>query len=468
MGAVKDTDAPVIRCRGLVKRFGATQAVAGLDLEVYRGEILVLVGPSGCGKTTTLRLIAGFETPDAGRIELGGRMVAGEGRPVPPEERRVGFVFQEYALFPHLTVAENIGYGLARGPQRSRRVREMVELVRLEGLEDRYPHELSGGQQQRVALARALAPRPEILLLDEPFSNLDADLRQQVREEVREILRRTGITAILVTHDRREALNLGDRVAVMEAGRIEQVGTPEAVYYRPATRFVAEFMGPGTLLPGTVEPGGIATELGFFRQAAAQAPGDPVQVLIRPDDVRLQPLDDGTGTPAGRDATGPGGAAGVVVARERRDGYYHYRVRLDTGTVVSSEMVHVHDFPVGMRVRVTVTAGHPLHCLPATDEPAPRRSRPGTPPATGAVAGGADWMRGDSGARRAGAGPRRGRDPVPVTPPVPSADGGRGAAGRRAVGAGGREGGRVAGPASAASGPSSAAAVHRGDRECGC
>ncbi|MFS8639405.1 MAG: ABC transporter ATP-binding protein [Symbiobacteriaceae bacterium] len=377
---------PVIRCAGLSKRFAGVVAVQDLDLEVERGQVLVLVGPSGCGKTTTLRLIAGFEVPDAGVVELSGTVVAGGRRFVPPERRRVGFVFQEYALFPHMTVAENVAYGLPRGPERQRRVREVIELVRLQGLEGRYPHELSGGQQQRVALARALAPRPEILLLDEPFSNLDADLRRRVREEVRDILRQTGTTAIFVTHDRREALNLGDRVAVMNAGRIEQVGTPDEVYYEPATPFVAQFMGPASFLPGRVRRGGIETEVGILPQQAGLPEGAPVRVLVRPDDVHIRP------SAAGR---------GVIVRRERRAGFFRYHVRLDTGTVLESELVHVHDYPVGTRVEVTLDAGHPLRWFPAGEEasgagasgPEPA---PGTSAAGGRMAAG-PGMNGDTG-----------------------------------------------------------------------
>ena len=210
---------PALQVRGLRRTYGPIVAVDGIDLEVRTGEMVALLGPSGCGKTTALRLIAGLENPDAGTIEIAGRRVAGPGGAVPPERRRVGMVFQDHALFPHLTVADNIAYGIRRDPDRAVRVRELLELVSLPEAGHRMPHELSGGMQQRVAIARALAPRPDIILLDEPFSNLDAALRTQLRGDLREILRAAGATAVLVTHDQDEALTLGDRMAVMVRGR---------------------------------------------------------------------------------------------------------------------------------------------------------------------------------------------------------------------------------------------------------
>ncbi|NOZ59049.1 MAG: ABC transporter ATP-binding protein, partial [Euryarchaeota archaeon] len=217
---------PQVVLSGVAKSYGETPAVADLSLEVGDGEIFCLLGPSGCGKSTTLRLIAGLEVPDAGSIEIGGVAVAGEGTWLPPEERRVGIVFQDYALFPHMRVRENIAFGL-RGWSRCalrRRVDEVLELVGLSGLEERYPHELSSGQQQRVAIARALAPEPEVVLLDEPFSNLDVDLRRRIRRDIKRILREAGITAIFVTHDQEEAFYIADRLGVMRRGRLEQVG----------------------------------------------------------------------------------------------------------------------------------------------------------------------------------------------------------------------------------------------------
>jgi len=291
MTAATDDPQVAFRTLALTKRFGEVTAVDGVDLDVRRGEFLAVLGPSGCGKTTLLRLVAGFERPDAGGIEIGGRVVAGPRRHLAPEERRIGMVFQESALFPHLDVAGNIGFGL---PPRARegRIAELVALVGLAGLQRRMPHELSGGQQQRVALARALAPDPALILLDEPFSSLDATLRSQLRGDVRDILRSAGATTLFVTHDQGEALEISDRVAVMRAGRIEQVSTPDELYLRPVNRFVAGFVGEANLLPGEARHGEVQTIVGRFRAAAGSlADGAHAEVLLRPEQLHMLPLD---------------------------------------------------------------------------------------------------------------------------------------------------------------------------------
>jgi iron(III) transport system ATP-binding protein len=270
-----------VELRALTKRYSqpAHLAVEDLTLDVASGEILCLLGPSGCGKTTLLRLIAGFETPDEGAVRIAGAEVAGPSTWVPPDRRRIGFVFQDYALFPHLTVLQNVAFGLrgADRADRERRAAEVLDLVGLTIFSGRYPHQLSGGQQQRVALARALAPQPAVILLDEPFSNLDAALRGATRDEVRQILKRTGTTTVLVTHDQEEALTFADRLAVMRAGRLEQEGAPETVYARPRTAFVATFLGRTNLLRGEGLGHVARTALGDLSLSRAGAgPGDGV------------------------------------------------------------------------------------------------------------------------------------------------------------------------------------------------
>ena len=320
MSAVATADA--IRCTGVRKSFGATCAVDGVDLAVPAGALTAVLGPSGCGKTTLLRLVAGFERPDAGTIEVGGTTVAGAGRFVGPERRGIGMVFQDFALFPHLDVAANVGYALGRRPD-PRRVEQLLELVGLEGLGARRPHELSGGQQQRVALARALAPRPSVVLLDEPFSNLDAALRSQVRGELRRILRASGVSALLVTHDQEEALSLADRVAIVRDGKVEQVGTPEEVYLRPATRWAAGFLGVVDVLPGQARDGRVETVLGVVGDGAGAGHRGVVDVLVRPEALAL-----------GAAEQAPAGAGPVPVTVVEREYYGHDQlvvVELDGG-----------------------------------------------------------------------------------------------------------------------------------------
>ncbi len=276
-----------LRVAGVTKSFGTTTVLDGLDLEVNDG-ITAVLGPSGCGKTTLLRLVAGFLDPDKGTITIGERVVAGGGRPVPARLRRVGYVPQEGALFPHLDVTANVGFGLPRGARAGARVRHVLDLVELPAaVARRYPHELSGGQQQRVALARALAPEPSLVLLDEPFSSLDAGLREDTGRAVARALRATGATAVLVTHDQGEALSLADQVAVMSAGRFLQVATPSAIYVRPASSEVAGFVGHATLLEGVASGRSATCDLG--RVSLLEDAVGPVLLAVRPEQVSVSP-----------------------------------------------------------------------------------------------------------------------------------------------------------------------------------
>ncbi|MBI2756632.1 MAG: ABC transporter ATP-binding protein [Chloroflexi bacterium] len=284
-----------VTLRGVARSFGQTQVLHGIDLHVPSGGVTAILGPSGCGKTTLLRLIAGFDAPDAGTISIGDRLVADAKRSVPPEQRRIGYVAQEGALFPHLTVGANIAFGLGDGYGGQRHadtVDRLLEIVDLDGhLVRRYPHELSGGQQQRVALARALAVEPAVVLLDEPFSSLDAGLREGTRRTVLHALAATNATAILVTHDQAEALSSANQVAVMRAGRLIQVGTPAAVYFSPVDLGVARFLGDAVVLPGAVRNGLAQCALGR-RPVRDAIPDGPAEVLIRPEQIAVGPVTD--------------------------------------------------------------------------------------------------------------------------------------------------------------------------------
>ncbi len=360
----------VLQFEGVTRSFGSETAVDSLSLAVREGEILTLLGPSGCGKTTTLRLLAGLTHPDAGTITVAGETVAGDGRFVPPEERDIGLVFQEFALFPHLTVAENIAFGIDDWPEteRQERVDELLDMISLSGYGDHSPDDLSGGQRQRVALARSLAPEPDVILLDEPFSNLDVALRKEMREEVRGILKTTGVTAVSVTHDQEEALSISDRVAVIHDGHVEQVGRPEAVFEHPKSRFVAEFLGQAGFLSGELHEGIIETGVdtlhaGMLEGLSKEYDGAAVDVLVRPDDLAATPIDGVAGDEPWNNGDEPGD--GWIVTREYTGPSFVYGVELDSGDLVHCQHNHAAEFEIGQRVAVDLTADHTLAWFPA-------------------------------------------------------------------------------------------------------
>jgi iron(III) transport system ATP-binding protein len=342
---------PAIRATGIEKSFGATRAVDRADVTVPAGELVALLGPSGSGKTTLLRVIAGFEVPDAGSVEIAGRPVAGPGAWEEPEHRRIGMVFQDGALFPHLTVEGNVGFGHPAAG----RVDECLGLVGLAHRRRAYPHELSGGERQRVALARALATEPAVVLLDEPFAALDATLRQSLREEVAGILRRAGASALLVTHDQQEALSLADEVVIMREGRVEQAGTPEEIYARPASGWVAGFLGAAEVVRGTVRDGVVETELGRFPVGPEHT--GAVDVVIRPESFRV-----------GRSGDGHASCDQLEGLVADRTFYGHDQVltvELRSGRVLRPRIAGGAHWEAGEPVVVRVDG--PVHVIPAAD-----------------------------------------------------------------------------------------------------
>jgi iron(III) transport system ATP-binding protein len=345
----------LLEVEGLRHGYNGHEVVRELGFTLAHGAIGCLLGPSGCGKTTVLRCIAGFETLRAGSIRLNGVLVSGPGVMLPPERRRIGMVFQDYALFPHLPVAQNIAFGLSALPrtEREARVRELAALVRLSGVLGQFPHELSGGQQQRVALARALAPRPELLLLDEPFSNLDVDLRERLSLEVRDIIKASGATAVLVTHDQHEAFAMADEIGVMHEGRIQQWDSAYNLYHRPANRFVADFVGQGVFLPAKVlNSRQVEIELGVLEGDVPSAcqigcdacgKGCLADILLRPDDVMH---DDAAPTQA------------EVVHKAFRGAEILYTLRLDSGRKVLAMVPSHHNHALGERIGIRLDVDH--------------------------------------------------------------------------------------------------------------
>jgi iron(III) transport system ATP-binding protein len=340
----------LLEVENLRHAYGDQEVVRNLSFSLARGAIGCLLGPSGCGKTTVLRCIAGFEAIQEGEIRLAGKVVSGRGVMLPPERRRIGMVFQDYALFPHLPVSGNIAFGLhaTRAHERAARVTELAQLVGLSASLDKYPHEISGGQQQRVALARALAPRPELLLLDEPFSNLDVDLRERLSLEVRDVIKASGATAVLVTHDQQEAFAMADEIGVLHQGRIQQWDNPYNLYHRPANRFVADFVGQGVFLPAKALNGRqLQIELGVL-QGDSQGLQN-LEVLLRPDDVVH---DDAAPTQA------------EVVHKAFRGAEILYTLRLASGQKVLALVPSHHNHALGEKIGIRLDVDHVIAFRP--------------------------------------------------------------------------------------------------------
>ena len=349
--------------RQLTLAYDHHTVVDRLDFQLDEGHIGCLLGPSGCGKTTVLRAIAGFERLRGGEIDIAGQRVSSTTHHAPPEARRIGMVFQDYALFPHLSVHENIAFGLAQrnAPAARDRVAELLDLVGLGQHAERFPHELSGGQQQRVALARALAPAPRLLLLDEPFSNLDVELRERLSLEVRDILKATRTTAILVTHDQNEAFAMADVIGLMHNGRLQQWDTPYNLYHRPSSRFVADFIGQGVLVPGRIiGENQVRIALGVLHSDAPMdcgplgvcPPGAQVDVLLRPDDVAHDDASEQTAT---------------VLQKAFRGADILYTLQLDAGIKVLSLVPSHHNHAIGERIGIRLVVEHVVTFLPASD-----------------------------------------------------------------------------------------------------
>ncbi len=347
LAACPPDDGPAsVRLDNVSKYFASARAVFRLTVGIGQGEFFSLLGPSGCGKTTTLRLIAGLERPDEGAVSIGGEVVAAADTWVSPEKRGIGIVFQDYALFPHMRVAQNVAFGLkgCGRKQAGARVEELLDLTGLAGLAGRYPHELSGGERQRVALARSLAPRPRVILLDEPFSNLDADLREELRRETKRILKEQAATTILVTHDQEEAFSLSDRVGVLQGGTLEQLGSPAEIYHRPLSRFVADFVGKADFIEGTVEGGTVRSAFGSFPFDDGTDLGTgQVELMVRPDDVGFVP-----------------DASGQAVVTEARflGASVLYQLQFADGRTIHAIRPSAEVTPVGSRVSVSVDVSH--------------------------------------------------------------------------------------------------------------